>query len=128
MADNPYGKDNLDQATKQLLGNENYNNIILPPELEEKIASGEDVTAYFFRSDCGYCMEMTPVLMPIAEELNEEVYQYNILEFNEQAEPYGITGTPTLIHFKNGEEVGRMEGSQPEENIRLFFGEFGSNK
>ena len=128
MKDNPYGKDNLDQATKKLIGNKNYNNIILPDELEEKIASGDDVTAYFFSPICGYCLEMTPILMPIAKELDEEVFQYNTLEFNAEAEPYAITGTPALVHFKDGEEVGRMEGLQPEENIRLFFGEFGSNK
>lgn len=126
MKDNPYGKDDLDQATKQLIGNENYNNIVLPEELAEKVASGDDVTAYFFSSTCGYCIEMTPILMPIANELDEEVLQYNVLEFNEEAAPYAITSTPTLIHYKDGMEVGRMEGLQPEENIRLFFEEFSS--
>lgn len=126
MKDNPYGKNDLDQATKKLINDENYNNIILPDELAEKVASGDDVTAYFFSSTCGYCLEMTPILMPIADELDEEVFQYNVLEFNDEAAPYAITSTPSLIHYKDGMEVGRMEGLQPEENIRLFFEEFGS--
>lgn len=126
LKDNPYGTENLKQSTIDLLGNENYNNIILPEDLEKKIAAGDEVTAYFFSPECGYCMEMTPVLMPIANELNEEIYQFNVLEFNKQAEPYNIKSTPTLVHYKDGMEVGRIEGAHPEENIRLFFEKVGS--
>lgn len=128
LKDNPYGTNKLQQSTIGLLGNENYNHIILPKELKEKIASGEPVNAYFFSPECGYCMEMTPVLMPIADKLNEEVVQYNLLEFSSEASPYDIEATPTLIHFKDGKEAGRLVGLQPAENIRLFFEEHGTNK
>lgn len=121
MKDNPYGTDKLETSTKKLIGNENYNNIVLPKELEKKIASGEPVTAYFFSPECGYCMEMTPTLMPIAGEMNVEVLQYNLLEFNNEAATYEIEATPTLIHFKDGKEVERLVGLQPVENIKIFF-------
>ena len=78
--------------------------------LAEKINSGESVTAYFFSPECAYCKQMTPVLMPIAKEMNVDVYQYNLLEFHENAVPYGIEGTPTLIHFKDGKEIDRLYG------------------
>lgn len=124
LKDNPYGTEKLEQSTISLIGNENYSNIILPDELEKKIKSGEPVTAYFFSPECPYCMEMTPVLMPIAKDMDVDVYQYNLLEFRQQAAPYGIESTPTLIHFKDGQEVGRMVGAQPPVNIRAFFNEF----
>ena len=59
-----------------------YSNIILPDELDKKIESGDPVTAYFFSPLCGTVMEMTPVLMPIAKEMDVTVDQYNLLEFN----------------------------------------------
>ena len=127
LKDNPYGTDKLEASTINLIGNENYSNIILPDDLVKKIESGESVTAYFFSPECPYCIEMTPVMMPIAKEMNVHVDQYNLLEFNQQAGPYGIQSTPTLVHYENGEEVGRMVGAQPEENIRAFFDEFGSD-
>lgn len=120
---NPYDTDDLQSSTINLIGNEHYDNIILPDELAKKIESGEPTTAYFFSPECSYCMEMTPVMMPIAKEMGVEVYQYNVLEYPEQAMPYGIEATPTIIHFKDGEEMGKIVGAQPEKNIRLFFEE-----
>lgn len=127
LKDNPYDTDQLRNSTIDLIGNKNYNNIILPDELEKKISSGEPVTAYFFSPECGYCMEMTPILMPIAKDMNVNVDQYNLLEYTNQAAPYAIEATPTLIYFKDGEEVGRLVGAHPEENIRTFFAEHESD-
>ncbi|MFS0577254.1 thioredoxin family protein [Sporosarcina sp. 179-K 3D1 HS] len=125
LKDNPYGTDQLDKSTIALIGNENYKNIIMPEDLFEKVDSGEPVTAYFFSPECQYCMEMTPRMMPIADEMDVHVYQYNMLEFYDAAkERYGIESWPTLVHFRDGKEVGRMSGAQPDENIRMFFNEF----
>ncbi|MCM3639413.1 thioredoxin family protein [Sporosarcina luteola] len=126
LKDNPYGSKNLKQATIDLIGNKNYSNIVLPDELYEKVSSGESVTAYFFSPECSYCMEMTPILMPIAKEKGIHVYQYNMLEFEKEAQPYGITSWPTLIHYEDGKEVNRSVGLpvNPEEDIRAFFDEY----
>ena len=127
MKDNPYGTDNLKQSTINLIGNENYDNIIMPDELAKKIESGESFTTYFFSPECSYCLEMTPILTPIANEMDVTVHKYNLLEFEKEAAPYGIQSTPTLVHYKDGKEVGRAVGSQPEANIRAFFNEFESD-
>ena len=123
LANNPYGTDDLHPATIDQLDDENYQNIILPAELEEKIASGEPTTVYFFSPTCPHCQETTPVLMPIAEEMGVQVDQFNLLEFGAAGDKYNIQGTPTLVHYENGEEVARWVGSQPAENIRRFFDE-----
>lgn len=125
LQDNPYGTDDLKKSTIDLIGNEHYQNIVMPDELFEKIESGESVTAYYFSPECQYCQEMTPRLMPIAEKNNVHVYQYNMLEFGEEANSrYGIDGWPALVQYKDGKEVGRMVGSHPDEEIQAFFDEF----
>ena len=121
LKDNPYGTDKLSQLTIGLIGNENYNNIVQPDVLNKKINSGKSVTAYYFSPDCQYCMAMTPVLMPIAKEMGVDVLQYNMMEF---PHPDDVKSWPTLVHYKDGKEVGRMAGEQPAENIRAFFTEF----
>lgn len=123
LADNPYDKDNLDQATIDLLDDENYQNIVLPDELQEQIASGEPTTVYFFSPTCPHCQATTPVLMPVAEDMEVDVLQYNLLEYEQGWNDYFIEATPTLVHYENGEEVSRWVGAQPKENIEEFFRE-----
>lgn len=121
LADNPYDTEDLEQATIDQLDDENYQNIVVPAELEEKIASGEPTTVYFFSPTCQYCQQTTPVLMPVAEDMDVDVLQYNLLEYEQGWQQYMIEATPTLIHYDNGEEVSRWVGAQPKENIEKFF-------
>lgn len=127
LTDNPYGKENLQQVTIDLLGNKNYQNIATPDEIFKKIESGDPTTVYYFSPDCQYCMEMTPRLMPIAEDKDVHVYQYNMLEFSDQMKSeYDITGWPALVHYKDGKEQGRIVGAHPNDQIEAFFDEFKS--
>lgn len=123
LANNPYDTDNLDPATIDQLNDENYQNIVLPDELEEQIASGEPTTVYFFSPICIHCQNTTPVLMPVAEDMEVDVLQYNLLEYDQGWQQYTIQSTPTLVHYENGEEVARWVGAQPKENIEQFFTE-----
>ena len=121
LENNPYDTDNLNQATIDLLDDENYQNIILPKALEEKIASGEETIAYMFSPLCTHCKNFTPKLMSVASDLDLQVDQLNVLEYDDAWDDYRITGTPTLIYFENGEEVTRIVGDYEEEDIRAFF-------
>lgn len=123
LADNQYQTNDLKQETIDLLNDENYQSIILPEDLKAKIESGEPVTAYFFSPTCSHCRAMTPVLMPIAEEMNVDIVQYNVLEFEQGWNDYNFDSTPTMIHFEDGQEVSRTVGNQPKENIETFFNE-----
>lgn len=126
--DNPYGTDNLNKSTIDLIGNENYDSIVLPEDVFKKIESGEPTTVYYFSPDCHFCMEMTPTLMPIAKEEGVEINQYNMLEFSNQVPAsYDVESWPTLVQYENGKEIGRLSGLQPEENIHEFFNTFYEN-
>lgn len=120
LKDNPYGTDNLRQSTIDLLDNENYQNIILPEALEEKIASGEPVVAYMFSPECPHCMKMTPALMPIADEVGVHIDQLNILEYDKGWDEYNIEYTPTLIYFKDGKEVSRIVGDYSDKEQVIY--------
>lgn len=118
--DNPYGKENLHQATIDQLDDPNYGNQILPDELAEKLENGEDITVYYYDPTCPHCLEMTPVLVPLAKDMGVDVKKFNLLEFDNDS----IKSTPTLVHYEDGEEVARLEGSKPEEEIRDFFNQY----
>lgn len=121
ISGNPYGKDQLRQETIDQLNDPLYQNQITPDRLAEKLANKEDVTVYFYSPTCIYCQRTTPVLVPLAEELGIDVVKLNLLEFEDEWDTYRIEGTPTIIHFKDGEEFTRISGQQDEEGLRNFF-------
>ena len=121
-------KDNLKPETIELLDDPNYQNIILPSELEEKLKTEEDVTVYFFSSDCMYCKQTTLELMPLAEELNVSIDQYNLWEFEEGWDKYNIESTPTIVQYKNGEEVSRINGYREPAVFKQWLEEYSVTK
>ena len=121
--DNPYGKSSLHPETIALLDDENYQNIILPDELDQKLADQGDTTVYFFQSTCEYCKQATPILSPLAEELGIDLVQYNLLEFEQGWDDYAIEGTPTIVQFKDGKEVARISNLRDEAEYRQWFTE-----
>jgi thiol-disulfide isomerase/thioredoxin len=123
---NVYGKDDLHTATVDQLDDPNYQNIILPDELEAKLENKEDTIVYFFSPVCEHCKVTTPVLMPVAEEVGVEINQFNLLEYEDGWNQYGITATPTLVHYKDGKEVARSEGSNTDEAFRSLLTEWKS--
>jgi len=102
--------DQLQKPTREQLTDENYQRIILPDELERRLDGGEDLIVYFFSPVCPYCKETTPVLNQIADEVGADYRQMNVYEFAEQWTLFNISGTPTLIAFREGREVARLEG------------------
>ncbi|SFA81676.1 Thioredoxin [Lentibacillus halodurans] len=125
--ENPYGKDDLEQATIDQLDDPNYQNQIVPDELSEQLHNGEDMVVYFYDPTCPHCQELTPRLVPIAEEMDVDMKKLNLLEFRDAWDQYGIESTPTLIYFENGEEVDRVNGAQQDDIFRAFFNEYVMN-
>ncbi|WP_126428087.1 thioredoxin family protein [Brevibacillus marinus] len=120
---NPYGKETLHPATVAQLDDPLYGNQILPDELQAKLDNKEELYVYFYSPTCVYCQETTPILVPLAEELAIDVRKLNVLEFEEAWDTYRLAGTPTLIHFREGKEVARLDGGQNEASLRAWFAE-----
>ena len=100
----------LNRETRAILDDPNYQNIILPDELESKIESGDGTFVYYFASDCSFCKQTTPILMPIAEDVGVDLPQFNLREFDDYFQKMGIQFTPTLAFYEDGALVDKMEG------------------
>jgi thioredoxin 1 len=73
------------------------------------------IVVEFMSYGCVHCREMEPVLQQVAEMLKskEEIFRVNTAVEQELSDSYQVQGTPTLIMFLQGREVGRFEGPPP---------------
>jgi thioredoxin 1 len=73
------------------------------------------IVVEFMSYGCEHCRVLEPILERAAEGLKttERVFRVNVAVEADLAERYEIRGTPTLVAFENGREVGRVEGPHP---------------
>jgi len=67
----------------------------------------------FFSTDCPPCEALAPKYAAVAEQFDGRVKFFKIFRQGnrELASKLGVTGSPTLVFFKAGQEVGeRMSG------------------
>ena len=66
----------------------------------------------FFSENCGPCRLLKPVLKALAESLGDlaKIVTVDVAANEALAHAYGIAAVPTLIVFKNGQELHRMVG------------------
>ncbi|PMY01138.1 thiol reductase thioredoxin, partial [Pseudomonas sp. MPR-R5A] len=60
---------------------------------------------------------------PLSEDMGVDLLQYNLLEFEEGWDDYGITQTPTIVQYKDGKEVARITGYQNKAVFEDWFNE-----
>ncbi|MDK2858546.1 MAG: thioredoxin 1 [Verrucomicrobiota bacterium] len=70
----------------------------------------------FWAPWCGPCKMQIPILEKTAEAVGDRavIAKLNVDEAPAVASQYGVRGIPTLILFKDGEEVNRFVGVQQE--------------
>ena len=91
------------------------------PEFEEAIAKG-DVLVDFWATWCGPCRMLAPVLEEVANDRPElTIVKVDVDEAGELASKFGISSIPTLIHFKDGKEVGKTLGFMPKPKLLGFL-------
>ncbi|SNS71396.1 thioredoxin 1 [Granulicella rosea] len=83
------------------------------------LASSEPVAVEFMSYGCEHCRLLEPVLQEVAETLGarEAVFRVNIAVDQELADRYEIEGTPTLVMYSGGIEVGRAVGPNPSVKV-----------
>ena len=66
----------------------------------------------FWAPWCGPCRMMTPILEKLSTEFTDkaDIVKCNVEDNNALAAKYGVSNIPTLIIFKDGEEVTRQSG------------------
>ena len=93
------------------LNNENFKT--------EVMESNKVVLVDFYADWCGPCKMMSPVIDKIAEEADDrvKVCKLNVDDAQDIAVEYNVMSIPTLILFKDGNEVNRLVGLQDKKEV-----------
>lgn len=90
----------------------------------EVLQSNTPVLVDFWAPWCNPCKMLTPIIEEVSQEVGDscKVCKVNIDDFPELASQYGVQSIPTLIFFRNGEEVERAEGFMQKDKIISLIG------
>ncbi|WP_124726999.1 thioredoxin [Staphylospora marina] len=88
-------------------------------QAEVQSADAGVVLVDFWAPWCGPCRMLAPVLDEVDAELGDQVkiVKVNVDNNPDSAAKFGIMAVPTLILFKNGEQVAKMNGAVPKEHL-----------
>ncbi|WP_263701754.1 thioredoxin family protein [Bacillus thuringiensis] len=98
-----------------------YSNKISLEDLNKNIEDKKEQTIYFYQTSCVHCQKISPIVVPLAKDLNVDMKVIDIENLNEPWDKYNIQGTPTIIHFKDGKEVSRISGEQSKDKFKEWF-------
>ena len=85
----------------------------------EVLKSEKPVLADFYSDSCIPCKMLSPVLSQVESEYQDriKVAKINVNFNSELTEKYGVQAAPTLVFFKNGEEIERLRGAVRKNRI-----------
>ena len=86
----------------------------------EIIKSETPVLIDFYADWCGPCKMLTPILKDVKQELGDKVKIVKIdVDKNQPlAAKYQVRGVPTMILFKNGQQIWRQSGVLQKDEIK----------
>ncbi len=77
----------------------------------EKLMKEEYAVIDFYAEWCGPCRMLGPVVEEVSSQHPEfNLYKIDIDVLPEIAEKHNVQSVPTIIYFKNGQEVDRSNG------------------
>jgi len=87
----------------------------------EEMLSGSDVPVLvdFYADWCGPCRMMTPILEQVNLQLKDRlrIVKIDTEKYTELASRYSIEALPTLVLFKQGQPVDKIEGVMQVEQL-----------
>ena len=85
----------------------------------EVTKSDKPVLVDFWAVWCGPCQMMAPILHELETEMPDvQIGKVNVDELMDLARQFRVVSIPTLIIFKNGQEVQRMVGVTSKEELK----------
>lgn len=92
-------------------------------EKEVKFYNGA-VLLEFYSDSCIPCKRMSPILAETEEIYSDiKVGKYNVNTDSKIAESYNILASPTIVFFKNGEELERRRGVVKKDELENIIKE-----
>ena len=90
----------------------------------EVLNSNVPVLLEFYSNSCIPCKRMSPILAELEEEHTDiKVSKLNIKFGADTARKYNVMSSPTIVFFKNGEEVNRIKGVAKKADLEAVIKE-----
>lgn len=92
-------------------------------EFESRLGAGKPVVVDFWAPWCAPCRMTKPILQRLGDEFagKVEFLPINADDSKELLQRFSVYGIPTVIAFRNSEEVARITGAQNESSYRSIF-------
>ncbi|MFD3447215.1 thioredoxin family protein [Microbacteriaceae bacterium 4G12] len=98
-----------------------YKNQISLEQLQKDMQAKQDATIYFYQTNCSHCANVSPIVVPMAEKMKIDMKVIDLEKYPAGWDEFNIKGTPTIIRYKGGKEVSRIEGEQPKDEYTKWF-------
>ncbi len=93
-------------------------NLTLNDFQKEVLASDKTVIIDFYADWCGPCKMLSPIIDEIATENKDvKVCKVNVDNERELAMKFDVMSIPTVVFFKNGQQVSHFVGYKTKEEI-----------
>ncbi len=96
-------------------------------KFQEIISSSTPVLVDFYADWCAPCKQMAPVLKQVKDEYADRIriIKINVDKHSDLASRYNIRSIPTMLMFRNGQQIwsgmGAMPAHQLSASIRQFL-------
>ena len=96
---------------------------ITPENFDAVVNDSLPVLVDFRAPWCGPCRSLSPIVDEVADELAGKltVAKCNVDDNQDLAMKFGVMSIPTLIVFKNGEEIDRSVGALPKARLQALL-------
>ena len=81
----------------------------------------------FYATWCGPCRMLAPILEELSEEVETPIYKVDVDECENLSRRFGILSIPTMIFFKNGEQLDKITGLRTKDEIKNLLDKFSNN-